>query len=102
MEKRKPTYDLETIKETFSDASKLRMTKTARDNAFALGFSLDDVVAVIHGMIRAQFIKSMTSHSDHRIWQDVYHVPCEDLVLYVKFTIDDEGQLLISFKEVES
>ena len=90
------------IKDTFSDASKLRMTKTARDNAFALSFSLDDVVAVIQGMSRGQFVKSMTSHSDHRIWQDVYHVPSEGLVLYVKFTIDDEGQLLISFKEVVS
>jgi len=28
----------------------------------------------------------MTSFHDHRQWQDVYHLPDEDRVLYVKFT----------------
>lgn len=41
----------------------------------------------------------MTSQADHRVWQDVYHVPFKDLVLYVKFTTDAQGYLLISFKE---
>ena len=33
------------------------------------------------------------------IWQDVYHVPHATFVLYVKFTTDAEGYLVISFKE---
>jgi hypothetical protein len=33
----------------------------------------------------------------HRV--DVYHVPFEGLVLYVKFTTDAQGYLVISFKE---
>jgi motility quorum-sensing regulator/GCU-specific mRNA interferase toxin len=41
----------------------------------------------------------MTSIADARIWQDVYHVPCTVAVLYVKFTTDVEGYLVISFKE---
>jgi motility quorum-sensing regulator/GCU-specific mRNA interferase toxin len=28
----------------------------------------------------------MTSFRDHRQWQDVYHLPDKDRVLYVKFT----------------
>jgi motility quorum-sensing regulator/GCU-specific mRNA interferase toxin len=41
----------------------------------------------------------MTSVADHRIWQDVYHVPVDGIVLYVKFTTDAQGYLVISFKE---
>lgn len=75
------------------------MTRTARNEAFAMGFSLRDVVSAVQSMTRKQFYKSMTSHADSRIWQDVYHVPVGDIVLYVKFTMDGEGKLLISFKE---
>ena len=50
-------------------------------------------------MNREQFYKSMTSMADHRIWQDVYHVEFGALVLYVKFTTDAEGYLVISLKE---
>lgn len=99
MEKRTPTYDLESIKAEFCEVARLRMTRTARNDAFALGFSLRDVIDVIQSMTRKQFYKSMTSDADSRIWQDVYHVPVGDIVLYVKFTMDDEGKLLISFKE---
>ena len=41
----------------------------------------------------------MTSLADVKVWQDVYHVPYGGLVLYVKLTVDDEGKLLLSFKE---
>jgi hypothetical protein len=41
----------------------------------------------------------MTSDVSSAIWQDVYHVPHGSLVLYVKFTTDAEGYLVISFKE---
>ena len=57
------------------------------------------MVRLIQGMTREQFYKSMTAFADHRIWQDVYHVPCNGLVLYVKFTTDAQGYLVISFKE---
>ena len=39
------------------------------------------------------------SDANSAIWQDVYHVPHGSLVLYVKFTTDIEGYLVISFKE---
>lgn len=42
----------------------------------------------------------MTSFADHRVWQDVYHVPSEQGALYVKFTADAVTEfLLLSFKE---
>jgi len=50
---------------------------------------------------QSHFYKSMTSYRNHQIWQDVYHVPFDDLVLYVKFTksFDDDFYMLISLKE---
>ncbi len=99
MEKRKPTYDLESFRSEFCAVDRLRMTRTARDSALALGFSLQDVVDAIQAMTRQHFVKSMTTFADSRIWQDVYHVPFGGVVLYVKFMVDDEGKLLISFKE---
>ena len=57
-------------------------------------------MATIQTMQRAHFHKSMTAYADHRVWQDVYHVPSELGTLYVKFTADAVTEfLLLSFKE---
>ena len=54
-------------------------------------------------MQRSHFYKSMTAYADHRVWQDVYHVPSPDGVLYVKFTADLVTEfLLLSFKEKDN
>lgn len=34
------------------------------------------------------FYKSMTTFADHRVWQDIYHVPTRRMMLYVKFQAD--------------
>jgi len=45
----------------------------------------------------------MTSIAESRNWQDVYKPAVANRVLYVKFTLDAQGQyLLISFKENET
>jgi motility quorum-sensing regulator/GCU-specific mRNA interferase toxin len=101
VEKKKPTYDLASIQAEFSSVATLRITRTARDSAEELGITMQGVVVVIQSIARTHFYKSMTSHADHKVWQDVYHVPVMDrgLVLYVKFTVNAVGKLLISFKE---
>lgn len=61
------------------------------------------MVAVIQSMERRQFQKSMTSYGDVRQWQDVYHVPSEVGLLYVKFRSDVVTKfLLLSFKEKDN
>ncbi len=35
-------------------------------------------------MHRSMFYKSMTVFDDHRVWQDVYHVPSRGMILHVK------------------
>jgi len=44
-------------------------------------------------------VVTITALADHTCWQDVYHVPSEGIVLYVKFT-DDRITVfrLLSFK----
>jgi motility quorum-sensing regulator / GCU-specific mRNA interferase toxin len=99
-EKRTPHYDLEAIKEAFSDASRLTATTTALGDAASLGFGSEEIVETIQTITRGHFYKSMTSKYDDSVWQDVYHVPHSDGELYVKFT-DNGGPdlVLLSFKE---
>lgn len=95
MEKFNPTYDLEEFKN-----SNFWITVTARKTAAELGFNQNDVHEVVSTMQKNQFYKSMTSYADHKIWQDVYHVPYGDLVFYIKFTQNVISEFtLLSFKE---
>ena len=75
-------------------------TGTALRNPAAWGFGRAEIVTTIQAMKREHFYKSMTAFADHRLWQDVYHVPSSIGVLYVKFTADAVTEfLLLSFKE---
>lgn len=95
MEKRKPTYDLDSFKH-----SDFAVTVTATQTAAQLGLDDDGIRTVVAGMTPAMFYKSMTSYGNHKIWQDVYHVPWDGRVLYVKFTEGIVTEfLLLSFKE---
>lgn len=102
-EKRKPHYDLLSIQAQFAkpDGSGYRITVSAQDFAFAvLGMERAGVLSLVASIARADFVKSMTSYTDHRVWHDVYHVLFLDMTLYVKFTKDRDGfYLLISLKE---
>jgi len=102
-EKRKPTYDLDAFKAAFASVDALHVTGTALRGAVALGFGRAEIVATIQAMRRSRFYKSMTAYGDQRIWQDVYHVPSEAGLLYVKFTADAVTEfLLVSFKEKDN
>ena len=99
-EKRKPTYDLDAFKAEFNTKEKLAITGTTLRSAATLGFGRAEIVSTIQTMKREHFYKSMTTFTDRRLWQDVYHVPSPAGTLYVKFTADVvTGFLLLSFKE---
>lgn len=100
MEKARPTYDLEAIKVALGSTETLAMTSSALRGAMALGFDRAGVVETIAGMDRRMFYKSMTTFADHRVWQDVYHVPARGMHLYVKFQADVITEFVVmSFKE---
>lgn len=95
MEKFNPTYNLDEFKN-----SDFEITKIALKTAQELSFKRKDILQVVSTMKREHFYKSMTSYANHKIWQDVYHVPCGDMILYVKFTQNTISEFtLLSFKE---
>ena len=100
MEKRKPHYALAHVKAAFADPATLNRSFVSKQGADALGLDDAAVAATIQSLAAADFEKSMTSHADHRVWQDVYKPKAAGIELYVKFTVDARKTLfLISFKE---
>ena len=98
MEKQTPHCKLSVIKALIADG-KVRTTKSEREGAAALGFDFDGMLAVIQGLSPADFYKSMTTHADHRVWQDVYRPKTLAGDVYLKLTVVDDV-LVVSFKEL--
>lgn len=99
MEKLKPHYDLASVRTLVMELGVLALTKTAIDGARALGLTSSDALAVVAGLSRREFYKSMTTFADSRVWQDVYHVPLPDRrVAYVKLCLVADRPV-IQFKE---
>ncbi len=98
VEKRKPTYDLASIKAAVAEG-RYRLTLSARQSAYGMGMSDADIAHTVARLKRSDFYKSMTTFRDSHVWQDVYRPRQNNLALYVKFQIDDVGYLIVSFKE---
>lgn len=91
---------IDAIKSAFSTAQGLRAAGAAIKGAAAVSFGRAEIVATTQTIERRRFVKSMTAYADHAVWQDFYHVPSEQGVLYIKFTADAVAEfLLLSFKE---
>ena len=97
MEKRKPHYALAAIQAQMVAVEGLRMTRSAAVSCTAIGWSLSEAVQVVQSLSARAFYKSMTTHFDPRIWQDVYHAEHLGEWLYVKFQRDEDGYFTISF-----
>lgn len=81
------------------EASQVRVTLTALAGGAALGFDFDGIVSVVKALTPADFYKSMTTHLDHRVWQDVYRPTSSAGEIYLKLTVIDDV-LVVSFKEL--
>ncbi len=71
MEKRTPHCKLSVIKALIQEG-KVRMTASAVASAELMGFNRLGMIRVILDLTPADFYKSMTTHADHTVWQDVY------------------------------
>ena len=80
-------------------AGKVRITFSALAGGAALGFDADGIVCVVMALTPKDFYKSMTTHADHRIWQDVYRPATSAGEVYLKLTVIDQV-LIVSFKEL--
>lgn len=100
MEKSTPHCKLAVVKDLI-ESGRVRATASAFSGARELGINdLAGMCAVVMSLTTTHFYKSMTTHADHRIWQDVYrtHTAGGDEV-YLKLTVIDDV-LIVSFKEL--
>lgn len=98
MDKSTPHCKLPVVKALVA-AGKVRTTHSARSGATALGLGLSDMLNVVMTLAPADFYKSMTTHADHTVWQDVYRPRTKAGDVYLKLTVIDEV-LIVSFKEL--
>lgn len=98
MEKPTPHCKLALIKALVA-AGNVRTTHSARVGATALGLELPGMLARVTALTTADFYKSMTTHADHTVWQDVYRPSTPAGDVYLKLTVVD-GLLIVSFKEL--
>ena len=98
MEKATPHSKLAVVR-ALIEASKVRSTQSALVGAAAMGFNFEEIVAVIMALKPKDFYKSMTTHADPRIWQDVYRPTTDAGGVYLKLTVIDDV-LIVSFKEL--
>ena len=98
MEKRTPHCKLVTVK-ALIEAGKVRSTVSALAGGATLGLDFDGIVSVVKALTPSDFYKSMTTHGDHRVWQDVYRPSTPVGEVYLKLTVIDDV-LIVSFKEL--
>ena len=98
MEKPAPHCKLAVVR-ALIEAGKVRSTQSALVGAAAMGFNFEEIDAVIMALSPKDFYKSMTTHADHRIWQDVYRPTTSGGKVYLKLTVIDDV-LIVSFKEL--
>lgn len=101
MEKWISHYDLTAIQALVVRKGARAFTKTALESGYEMGLGLTGMLCTIAHLARKDFYKSMTTHRDHRIWQDVYHAFTPVGMAYVKFTLREDGAIVISFKSLE-
>jgi motility quorum-sensing regulator / GCU-specific mRNA interferase toxin len=95
----RPTTDLVRIQAEVARLGAAAFTKTALDGGREMGLATTEMLRVIASLSRGNFYKSMTTYSDHRIWQDVYHAPTPvHRDAYIKVTLRDQAPV-IQFKE---
>ena len=98
MQKGSPHCTLEAIKNLLQQG-KVRTTFSALAGGAALGFDFDGIVAVVKALTATDFYKSMTTHADDKVWQDVYRPATRNGEVYLKLTVIDDV-LIVSFKEL--
>lgn len=78
---------------------RVRTTYSAEMGAAQMGLGVPDMLAVVVALTPADFYKSMTTHVDHTVWQDVYRPSTQAGDVYLKLTVIDDV-LIVSFKEL--
>ena len=101
MDKRKPTYSLNKVKELIKQQKIIDPNIKVVQSANAIGFSIEEAYTAILDLETKDLYKSTTEHYDYTVWQDVYTKKIGGLPVYIKFKIvgGSDKFLLQSFKE---
>lgn len=99
MEKHTPHYPLAEIQAQMKTVQEMNLTLSAKTGIRAAGMCQADALVIVQELTRNNFFKSMTTHADHHVWQDVYHGQWNGAALYIKFQRAGE-YFVISFKEL--
>lgn len=97
MEKHVPHCKLSRVRILIA-AGQLRATGSAMKGAANLGLDFQGMIDIVMALTPFDFYKSMTTHGDHRVWQDVYRPTTTVGEVYLKLTVIDDV-LIVSFKE---
>ena len=96
MEKKTPHYTLQCIQTDVLRLGAVAFTKSALDGGRTMGLTLAQMQRVIASLER----RALSTHADHRVWQDVYHAQAYGLAIYIKVTYRPSGgPPVIAFKE---
>ena len=96
MEKKTPHYTLQCIQADVQRLGAVAFTKSALDGGRTMGLTLAQMQRVIASLER----RALSTHADHRVWQDVYHAQAYGLAIYIKVTYRPSGgPPVIAFKE---
>ncbi|NVZ99086.1 type II toxin-antitoxin system MqsR family toxin [Pseudomonas gingeri] len=98
MENKTPHCRLSPLR-TLIAAGRVKSTSSALVSAAALGLGFEEMIGIVLTPTARDFHKSMTTHADHRIWQDVYRPSTVVGQIYLKLTVIDDV-LIVSFKEL--
>ena len=99
MEKLKAHYSLQAIQVIVARDGSRSFTFTAQLGAESMGLSRAEAISVVLALTGSMLYKSMTTNSDNKVWQDVYHAPCPNgKIAYIKLTVQDDA-VVIQFKE---
>ena len=98
MEKHTPHCRLSVVKELVC-AGQVRPTWSAVHGAAAMGLDVNAMLQIVRSLLPTDFYKSMTTHADHKIWQDIYRPQTTAGAVYLKLTVIDDV-LIVSFKEL--
>ena len=71
MEKQTPHCKLSVVI-AMIEAGNVKTTKAAREGGATLGMDFESMIAVVKTLTTTDFYKSMTTYTDHRMWQDLY------------------------------
>ena len=84
------------------EEGKYRFTYSSR-KTIAEDFNItpDEALEVIHRLTGKDLYKSMQSHSNTALWQDVYHKEIGSMSAYIKLQISlEDDAIIISFKKL--